>query len=44
MKDELVETLESLNYPVFQQGTMNHEDLKILIQQEIPFMTIKSIV
>ena len=26
MKDELVETLESLNYPVFQQGTMNHEE------------------
>lgn len=26
MKDELVSILESLNYPVFQQGTMNKEE------------------
>lgn len=26
MKDELVSTLENLGYPVFQQGTMNHEE------------------
>ena len=26
MEDELVSTLEGLNYPVFQQGTMNQEE------------------
>lgn len=25
MKDEIISVLESLNYPVFQQGTMNQE-------------------
>ena len=26
MEDELVSTLEGLNYPVFQQGTMNQKE------------------
>ena len=26
MKDKLISILESLHYPVFQQGTMNQED------------------